>query len=246
MASPDLDAPARVSHLTAAKCRSGSRRVCVCPRANSTKPGPSPDSRPEAKRCGSGSSGTRPQARPADQGQARLHRRRPEARAHSYPARSCRVGSAQKSAAGWSCRRRERPNRRPSRLAFRKFRQRSARRNRAAPAQRKRITTTSALRGISSSFRGRSRARLAQAADPALASFCDRGSSHASCACSASGRSAVRQAVPLRTAARFACASRNSAQSCSRTSCAPPRSPHPSRSWYTTTGARRSVTAKLR
>jgi len=29
MASPDLDAPARVSHLTAAKCRSGSRCVCV-------------------------------------------------------------------------------------------------------------------------------------------------------------------------------------------------------------------------
>lgn len=93
---------------------------------------------------------------------------------------------------------------RPCRTALREFRRGSAQRHGAALAQTKRITTASALRGISSSHQRRSRAGLAKAAGRARTSFCDRGSSHGSCACSASSRSAaaLRQAVPFRTAAR--------------------------------------------
>lgn len=181
-----------------------------CSGANSAKPrsSPKPNAGPELQRCGSRAPGTRTQAKPAEKTEARLHRRGPKPRAHSYLGGSRRVRSAQTPADGSSCRptkagrRRQRRNgrtRRPCRIAFREFRRGFAWRRRAALAQRKRITTTSALRGISSSFRGRSPARLTEAVGRALTSFCDRGSSPGSCACSASDRSvaAVRQAVLL-------------------------------------------------
>ena len=218
------------------------RRLAVpCSRAHSAKPRPSPkpNAGPEFQRCGGRASGTRTQAKPTEKKQARLHRRRSKARAHSYPGGSRRVRSAQKPADGSSCRpnkgrgwrrRSEGRTRRPCRIAFREFRRGFAWRHRATLAQRKRVTTTSAFRGISSSFRGRSRARLTEAVGPALTSFCDPGSSSGSCACSAT---AVRQALPLRTAARFACASR-----------ALPRTAHSRRSGHTTRDARPSVTDK--
>lgn len=226
MASPDLDAPARVSHLSADKYPSGSVRRCVpfilifsfafagarqCRAQELTQQSQDQAQSQTPDRNSSVAEAARQErARKQNQqkkNQARLHRRGPKPRAHSYPAGSRRVRSAQAPADGSSCRptkagrRRQRRNgrtRRPCRIAFREFRRGFAWRRRAALAQRKRITTTSALRGISSSFRGRSPARLTEAVGRALTCFCDRGSSPGSCGCSASDRSvaAVRQAVP--------------------------------------------------
>src|SRR5207237_954984 len=196
MASPDLDAPARVSHLTAAKFPCGSLRSCVSVLLAFSV------ALAAAMQCHA------QEQTQQNQNQAQTQTQDPE-QSVAEVARQ----------------------------------ERTRRQNQ----QRKGITTTAALRGISSSLRGRSRARLAQAADPALTSVCDRGSSHGRCTCSASGRSvaAVRQAVPLRTAARAACASCCSARVCSCTSCYLPRAGRPQRACHTASGAHRTVTAKL-
>lgn len=100
-----------------------------CSGANSAKPrsSPKPNAGPELHRCGSRAPGTRTQAKPAEKNQARLHRRGPKPRAHSYPGGSRRVRRAQKPADGSSCRptkagrRRQQRNgrtRRPCRIAF--------------------------------------------------------------------------------------------------------------------------------
>ena len=225
------------------------------PRPSTTKPRPGPKPRPNPgserpKRCGSRPPGTRPQARAPKENQTRLHRGRPEARANPYAGRSRPVGSAQESAS-FSCqftktarrsRWRNRRSRRGCRITIDEFSKRSARRRCTPLAKTKRIATTSALRGISSSFRGRARAGFAQAAGPALTSSCCRGPSHGSYACSASGRpdAAVRQAVPLRTAANFACAA-----SCCLTACARPRASSASPESRATVRSRRAVAFDL-